>query len=317
MLDPKPRLTYYPNQLRAQITVIALGVCALISVMTIVHSFTAIDIFRRLDRGDFALAEITALDERLRTLALFEVGAYLMTAILFLFWIHRAYKNHEQLSRRGNEYSPGWAVFGFFIPIVSLFRPYQVVREMWDETQAGTEGDPLLATPAHSVIILWWLAFLAMSFISRLSSTATADSAAELTTAMVIDIVVQVTTIVSAVLAIRIIQTIHLHHETRRLQAQPVDTPADRPGWSSIVYAWSIGVSVIILGVVLFGSGSVATTIDQLIASAPTAVPARKAAVSPSGQSKPTAIPTTPSGRNKSTATPGKRPRAVRKRRAR
>jgi tetratricopeptide (TPR) repeat protein len=293
MIDHMPRLAYRSNRRRAQITVIALGVCALISAMIIVHSLTAIELFQRLERGDFTLAEAITLDERTRTLALFDVVAYLVTAIIFLFWIHRAYKNHEQLARHGTEYSPNWAAFGFLIPIVSLVRPYQVVREMWDETQAGAREDPLRATPSHTIVIVWWLAFLAMNFIARLFSTAanTADTAAELTSAVTIDIVVQVITIVSAVLAIRIVQGIDIYHETQQRQAQPADTLTDQPGWTPLVYAWSIGLGMIVLGVVLFGSNVVVDQIDQVIASAPTAVPTRRAAASQSSKSKPTTTP--------------------------
>jgi len=293
MLDDKPRSTYRPNRRRAQIAVIALGVCALISVMTIVNSVTAIELFQRLDRGDFTMAEVTALDERLRTLALFEVGAYLVSAIVFLFWIYRAYQNHEQLARHGSEYSPNWAVGGFFVPFLNWVRPYQVVREMWDETQLGDAVDPLATTPSHAMVIVWWLSFLAMNLISRVFSGAAgaADSAAELASVTRIDILVQAVTIVSAVLAIRIIQRIDIHQEMRLRQVQPADTQTDRSGWSPSVYAWSLGLSVIILGVVLFGSSAMTDQIDQVVASAPTAIPTRRAASSQSGGNKSAATP--------------------------
>jgi tetratricopeptide (TPR) repeat protein len=280
MIDSRPRLTYRPNHRRARITVIALGVCVLISVLTVVFSFTALELFQRLDRNDFTMAEITTFDERARTLALFDAGAYLVTAIIFLFWIYRAYHNHAQLARRGSEYSPNWAVFGFIIPIISLVRPYQVVREMWDEIQADDTHNPLGVTPSHATILIWWWSFLAMNFITRLYSTAAtaADSPAGLTSATTIDMVVQVATIMSAVLAIRIVRRIDTYHDTRQQQLQSADIPTDRPGWSPLVYAWSLGIGVIILGIVLFGSNALVDQIDQVIASAPTRAPARSTA---------------------------------------
>ncbi len=313
MIDSQSQPAYYPNRRRAQITVIALGVCALISVMTIVHSLIAVDLFQRLDRGDFTMSEVTAVDERMRTLGLFEAGTYLITAIIFLFWIHRAYKNHEQLARHSTEYSPNWAVFGFLIPVLSLFRPYQVVREMWDETQAGVQDDPLQTAPSHAIVIVWWLTFLAMNFGSRLyvMTADAADSGAELTSATNIDMLVQTATILSAVLAIWIVHRIDLYHETQQQQAQLVVSLTDQPGWSPLVYAWSIGLSAIVLGVVLFGSGAVVKQIDRAVASVPTAIPTRKAAASPSAGKNPTAMPTNSSGKKKPTLTPASRATSV------
>lgn len=285
-----PPLNYRPNRRRAQLAVIGLSICALISVMIIVITISAINLFQRLTTGDFTMAEVTAIDERLRTLALFEVGTYLVTAIIFLLWIYRAYQNHEQLSRRGTEYSPNWAAGGFFVPFLNWVRPYQVVREMWDETQVGPTDDVFAATPSHVIIIVWWLSFLAMNFISRLYSgvASAADSVTELTSAATVDILVQAVTILSALLAIRIVQTIGLYHETRLRSTPPVDTFADRPSWSPRVYVWPLGISAIILGIVLFGSSEVVDQIDQVVAGAPTAVPARKATAVPASGIKST-----------------------------
>jgi tetratricopeptide (TPR) repeat protein len=312
MLDYKPRLTYYPNRRRAQITVIALGVCALISVMIIVNSLMTIEFFQRLARGNYTMAEATALDERARALALFEAGAYLVTAIIFLFWIHRAYKNHEQLSRHSTAYSPNWAVGGFFVPFLNWVRPYQVVREMWDESQAGAQDELLLAAPSHAIIITWWLTFLAMNLISRMFSMVadTAETAAELTSAINIDIVVQVLTIVSAVCAMRIIQKIDVYHGTQRQQAQPTDLPTERSGWTPLVYAWSLGLSVIVLGVVLSDSSAIVNQLDRTIAAERGAVPARQEAGQSTGK-KLTATPASQASKKKSTATPAKRSTSV------
>lgn len=268
-----PPLLYRSNHRRAQIAVIGLAVCALISAMTIVNSVITIEFFRRLDEGNFTMAELTTADERLRTLGLFELGSYIVTSILFLLWIYRAYQNHEQFARRSVKYSPNWAAFGFLVPFINLVRPYQVMAEMRDETQLGDQNDTSGAAPSHAVVIVWWLAFLAMNYVSRLYSSvaARADTGAGLTSAAVIDMAVQAAIIVSAVLAIRIIQTIDVYHHVRWQQTQPMDVMADQAGWSPIVYAWALGLSVIIAGIVLFGHGAVVGAIDQTISRVPAA----------------------------------------------
>ncbi len=53
------------------------------------------------------------------------------TVILFLVWIHRVSENLRFLGALGQRFSPGWAVGSWFVPLVNLFRPYQVMGEIW------------------------------------------------------------------------------------------------------------------------------------------------------------------------------------------
>jgi hypothetical protein len=122
--------------------VIALGFCALIAIMAVVATLAQIELLQRIVRSDFTMAEVNLLDSRTRTVNLISSAAYLVTAFAFWFWIYRAYQNHETLARRGVYYSPAWAVVGFIIPLISLFRPYQVVSEMWDEAHVQEGEDP-------------------------------------------------------------------------------------------------------------------------------------------------------------------------------
>ena len=51
------------------------------------------------------------------------------TATAFLLWVHRASKNLVSLGAHGQRFSPAWAVGWWFVPIMSFFRPYQVMAE--------------------------------------------------------------------------------------------------------------------------------------------------------------------------------------------
>ncbi len=62
------------------------------------------------------------------------------TATAFLLWVHRASKNLVSLGAHGQRFSPAWAVGWWFVPIMMLFRPYQVMAEIW----RGSRPDTLL-----------------------------------------------------------------------------------------------------------------------------------------------------------------------------
>ena len=90
---------------------------------------------------------------------------------MFLIWFHRAHRNLKALGANDLQYSPGWAVGGFLIPIWNLFRPYQVAQEIWK----ASEPDHLSATGSDwkylrgsGLIGWWWVFFLLTGFIGNL-----------------------------------------------------------------------------------------------------------------------------------------------------
>src|SRR5262249_34683580 len=79
-------------------------------------------------------------------------GVFIACAVLFCMWIHRAASNALASGRNyGFDFTPGWAVGYFFVPIANLWRPYQIVRAIWDSANAGNS----------SVVGLWWGVWIA------------------------------------------------------------------------------------------------------------------------------------------------------------
>jgi hypothetical protein len=95
-------------------------------------------------------------------------GCWFVTAIAFLMWFHRVHRNLPALRAERLDYSPAWAIGGWFIPIINLGRPYQVMREV------QRESDPARIAPqgAPTVSLLigwWWGAFLLSEVLVQLS----------------------------------------------------------------------------------------------------------------------------------------------------
>jgi len=100
------------------------------------------------------------------------IGVALLTAVAFLFWIYRAHKNLKALGATDLKFSPGWAIGGFFVPILNIVRPYQVVTEIWKASAAGARRSATLnwtyeQTPLF--ISLWWGSWLISRFMDSLS----------------------------------------------------------------------------------------------------------------------------------------------------
>ncbi|MGI8542434.1 MAG: DUF4328 domain-containing protein, partial [Aridibacter sp.] len=87
--------------------------------------------------------------------------------------LHRAFRNLLSLRSQHSEFSPGWAVGWWFVPLANLVKPFQVVRELWNESDPEFDeelgflaGD--LGSPA--IIGFWWATFLISGFLFRISS---------------------------------------------------------------------------------------------------------------------------------------------------
>jgi Domain of unknown function (DUF4328) len=66
----------------------------------------------------------------------------LVTGVLFLRWLHRALANALPLRSAGIRWRPADCVTGFIIPIISLYRPFQIVRDL---NEVSDPSDLLLA----------------------------------------------------------------------------------------------------------------------------------------------------------------------------
>jgi hypothetical protein len=139
-------------------------------LLLLVLACSAIDIYLMhqimhadLDRFDFdpALRHIYTLKWIARWLAVALAGVFVATAIVFLMWTHRAHRNLPALGAERLKFSPGWAVGYFFIPILNLFRPYQVMCEIWRESDPARlpmrdETSGITKVSSTAVVGLWW-----------------------------------------------------------------------------------------------------------------------------------------------------------------
>jgi hypothetical protein len=88
---------------------------------------------------------------------------FVVCVITFLMWLHRAYDNLPALGVTDRRWSPGWAVGWWFIPIMSLFRPYQLVKEVW-QASAPT-ASPAWRNQALPDFFRWWWGLLLLYLI--------------------------------------------------------------------------------------------------------------------------------------------------------
>ncbi len=125
----------------------------------------------RASAGDSVEAvERTAQVQTARALANAQLLIFLATAAAFLNWLYQARVNLRAFGVRRLSYPRSWVVAGFLIPAVNLFRPYQVVREVWRASDPASV-DPFLWRELRvpQLVLVWWCAFLAYALLEVLA----------------------------------------------------------------------------------------------------------------------------------------------------
>lgn len=67
--------------------------------------------------------------DRLTLWSLTESVAYLVTGVLFIAWLYTVHSS-ARMDRSTLERKSGWAIGGWFVPILNLWRPFQMVTDV-------------------------------------------------------------------------------------------------------------------------------------------------------------------------------------------
>ena len=134
----------------------ALWVAVVAQTLLLFPALATLSVRRAYARGE----EVTAWTRVLRAAGLVEIiggMAALVSLVFWLMWVHRTYQNLRALNAEGLRYSPGWAVAYYFIPIVQLFRPFQVMRETWRASDPRHEGGTSWRNAPEPILVnVWW-----------------------------------------------------------------------------------------------------------------------------------------------------------------
>ena len=154
--------------------------------------------------------------KRLEIIQTWLILSFLSTGVFFLIWIYRAHRNLPVLGALNLKYGPGWAVGGLFVPFLNLFRPYQVVKEIWNASDPDFIDNSSEGT--SSLIGWWWVSFLISIFVGRVAGTMAdgAKTASDLLTASWISLISFVLMAVEGVFGILVIKGIDLRQEERK-----------------------------------------------------------------------------------------------------
>ena len=201
---------------------IALLVLVVVEIAAVVVYVRRVGLASRMLGADrVADSELTSSDSVMQLTGVLEVGVMAACAALFLRWLHRVVANGPALGGRELRYTPGWAVGWWFVPVLNLVRPFQVVAEAWIVSARDPGASLGLLLPT------WWGLSVLGVVVSRLLVVRSGgDTLLGLRTEAIIEMTASLVLIVAALLCVVMVRRLTERQELKHLAPPAPQTAA-------------------------------------------------------------------------------------------
>ena len=102
-------------------------------------------------------------------LAIVSVPVYVTCIVVICRFMYRANQNLRSAGRKDLEFTPGWCVGWWFIPIACLFKPREAMVELYKASDSSPDSE-WQQNSFDPIINKWWAAWILGSIITRIES---------------------------------------------------------------------------------------------------------------------------------------------------
>lgn len=155
---PVKKPVYKPLAKLTLATQIALGLLAFIAIASIA-GVLAVYVLSAAGAGNFAnsIIPILAIFDHSHTIV------YIVMVILFITWTRRAYRNVITFNVVGMTHAEWLCIFGWIIPVVSLYIPVSLIVETWKASNPEILDEAAWKLSRDSkLIVSWWICFIGL-----------------------------------------------------------------------------------------------------------------------------------------------------------
>lgn len=216
---------------RAKAAVALLSLVIVAALVSLWADAQQLDLLNRAVDGErITLTEAQESDDRVASTALLYLVAVILSAITFLLWYARAYRNVRALGVSEPRWGRRWAIAYWFIPIVNLFRPKQVMNDVWrgSDPELDARTDRVEHLPVHPLLHWWWAAWLISGWVGNFAVRRlfTGDDSLESVRSQAQAYVASdVADVIAALLAIFVVRRITARQEERRRRFEEGSLP--------------------------------------------------------------------------------------------
>ena len=199
-----------PNGQRAKIAMMLIWTVLTIEIISILSDYLQYDLLQTVaNGGQISTETATGNDLRQKIIAIIYLVTYIISGITFIRWFRRAYFNLH-LKAETLSFAEGWAAGSWFVPFISLYRPKQIMNELYVETQnlLTTKQENSVVNLNTQFIGWWWALWLIASFLGQFvfRYSQKAETLEELTTSTIASIIASIIGIPLALITVKIIK---------------------------------------------------------------------------------------------------------------
>ncbi len=163
-----------PNEGRAKL---AIQFIIVVMIFDLVSLFSNILEYQLLSSEVISPDIANESDARQQIIAIVHLIVIIISAVTFIQWFRRAYYNlGERIGSLDN--SEYWASLGWFVPFISLNRPYHIAKEIFSETEEYLEKNlaNYKETTSDSKIGIWWTFWIVSNIIGNIAFRISIDA---------------------------------------------------------------------------------------------------------------------------------------------
>jgi Domain of unknown function (DUF4328)/Protein of unknown function (DUF2510) len=159
-----------------------------------------------------------------RWLSVADIVLFFLTGVLFIIWLFRAHRS-DRMYPAQLRHASGWAIGGWFVPILNLWRPPQMVLDV----RRGASGT---GWPSTALVLWWWWILMVSNVVQSVANSLapSADAAfgtyvEDVRRSLVVDASASILAAIAAVLAILVVRS-----TVRLVRDSPHAVAASTPG---------------------------------------------------------------------------------------
>jgi hypothetical protein len=178
------------------------------------------------------LAEARASDSGLNHSVVLQLAVTVIALVFVIVWAYHARGNAAAYTTSPFRRSKGWAIGGWICPIVNLWFPFQVVKDIWSASDTDRpDSTPLRAWPVTAIVPLWWTCLIGATILQRISDSVynNGATASSVHTALVLDFASAAIHIAAAISFILVVAAITRFQTQRHEQAVAGAQPTAQP----------------------------------------------------------------------------------------
>ena len=220
-----------PNDQRARMAINLIWISLIMEMISLVSDYFQYNLLQAADRGDdISDAALIANDMRQQIVAIVYLIVFIISAVTFIQWFRRAYYNlHTKVSYLSH--SEGWAAGSWFVPFVNLYRPYQIMKELYVETgNLLTRSGIAVRNRMDSTLLgSWWTLWIMVGITSQFSFRLSmkAETIGELSVSTMASMIASLLSVPMALVTIRLIRN-YAENEEQLAELIPEEEAAEQ-----------------------------------------------------------------------------------------